>query len=252
MSSTASSIYGGVGFLKARPALADRITTVSPTYAAEILHAARAAWGWTACCARRAGRLSRHPQRHRRHGLEPGHRPASRRALQRAARRPGGPRNKAALQAAASASTTSSDALLFGVVSRLTWQKGLDLLLDALPVLLGRGAQLALLGAGEAGFEAGFAAAAAAHPGRVGCVIGYDEALAHLIQAGADALLVPSRFEPCGLTQLCALALRRDAGGGARRRPGRHGDRRQRGGAGRRRRHRRAVRAARARVLGRR
>ena len=53
--------------------------------------------------------------------------------------------------------------------------------------------------------EAGFTAAAAAHPGRIGCVIGYDEALAHQIQAGADALLVPSRFEPCGLTQLCAL-----------------------------------------------
>jgi starch synthase len=53
--------------------------------------------------------------------------------------------------------------------------------------------------------EAGFAAAASVHAGRVGCVIGYDEGLAHLVQAGADALLVPSRFEPCGLTQLCAL-----------------------------------------------
>jgi starch synthase len=53
--------------------------------------------------------------------------------------------------------------------------------------------------------ETGFLAAAGQHPGRIGCRIGYDESLAHLIQAGADAALVPSRFEPCGLTQLCAL-----------------------------------------------
>jgi starch synthase len=71
--------------------------------------------------------------------------------------------------------------------------------------LLRSGVQLALLGAGERALEEGFAAAAAANPGRIGCVIGYDEGLAHLIQAGADALLMPSRFEPCGLTQLCAL-----------------------------------------------
>ena len=91
------------------------------------------------------------------------------------------------------------------MVSRLSWQKGLDLLLAALPVLLAEGAQLALLGSGEPDLQAGFAAAAGAHPGRVGCIFGYDEALAHRVQAGADAVLVPSRFEPCGLTQLCAL-----------------------------------------------
>jgi starch synthase len=96
-------------------------------------------------------------------------------------------------------------ALLFGVVSRLTEQKGLDLVLAQLPALLARGGQLALLGSGQAWLEAGFAAAAQAHPGRVGIVLGYDEGLAHLIQGGADAILVPSRFEPCGLTQLCGL-----------------------------------------------
>jgi starch synthase len=62
-----------------------------------------------------------------------------------------------------------------------------------------------MLGAGDAALERGFAAAAKANPGRIGVVIGYDEPLAHQIQAGASALLVPSRFEPCGLTQLCAL-----------------------------------------------
>ena len=60
--------------------------------------------------------------------------------------------------------------------------------------------QLALLGSGDADLQDRYQAAAAAHPGRIGVVIGYDEALAHLIQAGADALIVPSRFEPCGLT----------------------------------------------------
>jgi starch synthase len=112
--------------------------------------------------------------------------------------------NKVALQAQLGLDVQPG-ALLYGVVSRLTWQKGLDLLLEALPVLLGTGAQLAVLGAGEPALQAGFIAAAQAHPGRVGCLIGYDETRAHLMQAGVDALLVPSRFEPCGLTQLCAL-----------------------------------------------
>ena len=96
-------------------------------------------------------------------------------------------------------------ALLLAVVSRLTEQKGLDLLLAQLPFLLERGGQLALLGSGQAWLEAGFRGAEAAHPGRVGCFFGYDEPLSHLVQAGADAILVPSRFEPCGLTQLYGL-----------------------------------------------
>jgi starch synthase len=98
---------------------------------------------------------------------------------------------------------------LFAVVSRLTSQKGLDLMLDALPALLGGeaagGAQLALQGNGDPALEAAFAAAAAGHPGRVAVRLVYDEKLAHRIMAGADAMLVPSRFEPCGLTQLYAL-----------------------------------------------
>ncbi|MCE6949431.1 glycosyltransferase, partial [Cereibacter sphaeroides] len=96
-------------------------------------------------------------------------------------------------------------ALLYGVISRLSWQKGLDLLLEALPQLIAGGAQLALLGSGDSELEQAYAAAARKYPGQVGAVIGYVEALAHQIPAGADALLVPSRFEPCGLTQLCAL-----------------------------------------------
>jgi starch synthase len=71
--------------------------------------------------------------------------------------------------------------------------------------MLARGGQLVLLGAGESTLEVAFRLAAEAHPGRVSVRIGYDEALAHRIQAGCDLLLVPSRFEPCGLTQLYAL-----------------------------------------------
>jgi starch synthase len=97
------------------------------------------------------------------------------------------------------------EALLFGIVSRLSSQKGLDLVLDNLPVMLGADMQMALLGSGDHELQARFEAAAKFRPDRIGVVIGYDEDLAHLIQAGADALLVPSRFEPCGLTQLCAL-----------------------------------------------
>ena len=112
--------------------------------------------------------------------------------------------NKAALQARLGLAV-EPNTLLFGVVSRLTWQKGLDLLLEVLPELIGMGAQLAMLGAGDRPLEDGFKSEAAANPGQIGVVVGYDEALAHMVQAGVDALLVPSRFEPCGLTQLCAL-----------------------------------------------
>ncbi|MFM1908354.1 MAG: hypothetical protein RLZZ591_2031 [Pseudomonadota bacterium] len=98
---------------------------------------------------------------------------------------------------------------LLAVVSRLTSQKGLDLLLAALPALLQdhheHPAQLVVQGSGDAGLEAAFRHAATQHAGRVAVSFTYDEALAHRIIAGADAMLVPSRFEPCGLTQLYAL-----------------------------------------------
>ncbi len=194
--------HGGISYLKAGLHYADRITTVSPTYAAEI-RTPDAGMGLDGLLRTRAGDL---------HGILNGidteaWNPAtdpliaanfdSRHIAQRRA-------NKADLQARFGLSPDPA-APLFAVVSRLTWQKGLDLLLEAEPTLLAANGQLALLGTGEAAIEAGFRAAAARHPGRIGCVIGYDEALAHRLQAGADALLVPSRFEPCGLTQLCAL-----------------------------------------------
>lgn len=194
--------YGEIGFLKAGIRLADRITTVSPSYAAEI-QTPSGGMGMDGLLRSRGGELA---------GILNGiddavwdpksdpHLPAefSPRRLPR--RRV----NKAALQARFGLEN-DPDALLFGVVSRLTAQKGIDLLLAALPALLAHGAQLAVAGSGEAALEEGLRSAAAAHPGRVGTVLGYDEAVTHLVQGGADALLVPSRFEPCGLTQLCAL-----------------------------------------------
>ncbi|MGC2199441.1 MAG: glycosyltransferase, partial [Stellaceae bacterium] len=101
--------------------------------------------------------------------------------------------------------TAGSVAPLLGAVSRLTPQKGLDLLLACLPAIVSAGNQLALLGSGDGDLEHGFASAAEAHQRQIAVEIGYDEALSHLIIAGCDVILVPSRFEPCGLTQLYGL-----------------------------------------------
>lgn len=194
--------YGGIGLLKAGLQLADRITTVSPTYAAEIC-TPEGGMGLDGLLRTRSGVLSGILNGIDTAVWDPGNDPhlAAQFGPHRLGRRL---RNKAALQ---SRLTLVPDPaiLLFGVVGRLTQQKGMDLLLAALPAMLAAGAQLAVLGTGERALEDGLAAAAAAHPGQVGIVAGFDEALAHLIQAGSDALLVPSRFEPCGLTQLCAL-----------------------------------------------
>lgn len=98
-----------------------------------------------------------------------------------------------------------ADAPLFGVVSRLTSQKGLDLVLAVLPELLQAGAQLVVQGSGDSALETAFLAAAQNHPQQIAVRIAYDEALAHRVISGADGLFMPSRFEPCGLTQLYAL-----------------------------------------------
>jgi starch synthase len=194
--------YGQVGCLKAGLALADRLTTVSPTYAAEIRTAAHG-MGLDGLLRERAAVLS---------GILNGidttvwdprtdpHIAATYDPKGIAPRR----RNTAALQGRLGL-TIAPETPVLGMVSRLTWQKGIDLLLAALPAIERLGAQLVVVGTGDAEFERALQAAAAAHPGRIAVHLGYDEALAHQVQAGVDALLVPSRFEPCGLTQLCAL-----------------------------------------------
>jgi starch synthase len=99
-----------------------------------------------------------------------------------------------------------SDALVFGVVSRLTEQKGIDLILDNLAWIVEQGCQLAVLGSGEGRFELQLREAAAECPNAIAMRTGFDEPMAHLIEAGADAFLMPSRFEPCGLNQMYSQA----------------------------------------------
>lgn len=99
----------------------------------------------------------------------------------------------------------NANALTFGVVSRLTEQKGLDLILEAMPALLKKGVNLIVLGSGDKALESAYLKLQQHYPNQVAVKIGYDEAYSHRLQAGVDALLVPSRFEPCGLTQLYAL-----------------------------------------------
>lgn len=194
--------YGKVGFLKAGLVYADAITTVSPTYARELM-TEEFGFGLEGLLIRRKGEVTGilngidtdvwNPQ------TDPSIvRNYSVRAL----------RNKAANKAALERRfgiDPGAEAPLFCVVSRLTSQKGLDLLLEALPGLVSRGARLAVLGTGEKELENAFVEAARLNPGSVGVLIGYDEPLSHLMQAGSDAIIVPSRFEPCGLTQLYGL-----------------------------------------------
>ena len=194
--------YDTIGFLKSALRMSDRITTVSPTYAAEI-RSGEGGMGLSGLLQGRAGVVS---------GILNGIDtdvwnpatdpllPAHYDAASPSSRRP----NKAALQRRMGL-RVDSKAMVFGVVSRLSWQKGLDMVLEGLETILAAGGQLALLGSGDRDLVDGFRRAATAHPGRVACTIGYDESLAHLVQAGSDVLMVPSRFEPCGLTQLCAL-----------------------------------------------
>jgi starch synthase len=194
--------YGSISFLKAALVYADRITTVSPTYADEI-RTPENGMGLDGVLRARGDDVQ---------GILNGidtdlWNPASDQQVaaqyndKQLARRSA---NKAVLQTRFGIRADPAT-LLCGVVSRLSWQKGLDLLLEALPSLRKHNMQLALLGSGEPGLQAGFRSAAERDADNIGCMFAYDEGLAHLVQAGSDALLVPSRFEPCGLTQLCAL-----------------------------------------------
>ena len=194
--------YGHVGFLKAGLVYADRITTVSPTYARELM-SPEFGLGLEGVLAARRGDLTGILNGVDLEVWNPRTDPAIASVYSHRA-----PKDKAANKAALEARfglTANARAPLFCVVSRLTRQKGLDLLLETLPRLLSRGARLVVLGRGEAGLEAGFLEATRRDPDAVGVVIDYDEPLSHLIQAGSDAILIPSRFEPCGLTQLYGL-----------------------------------------------
>ena len=205
--------HGQLSFMKAGLYYADRISTVSPSYAREIQTPAQGQ-GLDGLLGARAGVL---------HGIlnavdDAVWNPATDALLPHTYRasvgkpdQPDDPamRGKAACKAALQAElglAVDAQAPLFIVVSRLCEQKGLHLVLDGLETLRARGGQLALLGSGEAWMEEAFRACAAAYPKRVAVRLGYDEALAHRLFGAGDVVLVPSRFEPCGLTQMYGLA----------------------------------------------
>ena len=191
--------YGNLSFLKAGLAHADRISTVSPTYAREI-QAEPLGFGLHGLLAWRAARLTGILNGIDTQAWDPA-------ADALIARRygpdtlAGKDENRAALRARMGLSPAAGRPL-FGVVSRFTYQKGLDLLIEAADALVALPAQLAVLGSGDAPMEAAFRALAARHPGEVGVAIGFDEALSHLVEAGADAFVMPSRYEPSGLNQM--------------------------------------------------
>ncbi len=187
--------WGQISALKAGLKYADHLTTVSPTYARELM-TPDFGMGLDGVLRDRRAELtgilngidldvwSPEVDSHIRTYTSPKGKAANRKALR------------------AEFALPQAEGPLCIVVSRLTEQKGLDLLLKALPTLLQRGGQLALLGSGDPALEAAFRDYD--HP-NVAVRIGYDEALSHRMMAGADAILVPSRFEPCGLTQLYGL-----------------------------------------------
>ncbi|MCB1496400.1 MAG: glycogen synthase GlgA, partial [Bauldia sp.] len=193
--------YGGVGYLKAGLQCADAITTVSPTYAREIC-TGEGGMGLDGLLRGRQAVLSGIVNGIDTETWDP--ETDSHLARPYAARRLTARKtNKREVEKAFG--LDRGDGILFCVVSRLAWQKGMDLLGDCIDPLVAAGAHFALLGSGDPGIEAMLRAAAARHPGRVGIVTGYSEPLSHLLQGGADAILVPSRFEPCGLTQFYGL-----------------------------------------------
>jgi starch synthase len=112
---------------------------------------------------------------------------------------------RAALLEAYGLEPARPDQPVFGVVGRMVEQKGVDLLQAVLPRVLEQGARAVVLGSGEPAFEAKWRELAARFPTRLGVRVGFDNVLAHLIEAGSDFFLMPSRFEPCGLNQMYSL-----------------------------------------------
>jgi len=206
-SAEGAEFHGGFSMLKAGIVYADAVTTVSPTYAAEIC-TPEFGYGLDGLLLSRQYKL---------HGILngidttiwnpstdaflPAHYSMSRIL-------PGKRRNKQALleRFLPHVDDATLAAPLLGLVGRLVEQKGIDWVLAAMPVLLAEtDVCFVILGSGQTVYEQKLARLAKKHPGRVFVEIGYDEPLAHLIEAGADLFLMPSRFEPCGLNQMYSL-----------------------------------------------
>ncbi|HEV7345069.1 MAG TPA: glycogen synthase GlgA [Devosia sp.] len=193
--------YGGISYLKGGMECADYVTTVSPNYADEI-RTPQFGMGLEGLLNGRADTLAGILNGIDTDAWDPTRDQALAQTysantlhLRQA--------NKAAV--AHKFGLDGTDGPLFCVVSRLTDQKGMDLLLSSVDSLVALGGRLAVLGSGEAQIEDGFRQMSQRHPGKVAMTTGYNEGLSHLMQGGCDAILIPSRFEPCGLTQLYGL-----------------------------------------------
>ncbi|SDW64913.1 glycogen synthase GlgA [Nitrosomonas oligotropha] len=191
--------YGNLSFLKAGLFYANHITTVSPNYAEEI-QAQTLGFGLQGLLAARRSHLT---------GIVNGidvneWDPAADRHLVKnysSKKLADKALNKSALQQQMEL-TVNAEIPLFGVISRLSHQKGIDVLIEIAPQLVKIPAQLIVLGSDQAQLEHQLSMLAQAHPGTIAVRIGFNEALSHLIEAGADCFLMPSRFEPCGLNQM--------------------------------------------------
>ena len=194
--------YGNLSLLKTGLILADCITTVSPTYAREI-QTPDQGMGMDGLLRSRADRLVGilngvdydvwSPERDR---FLPAHYSKDDLVGKRVC--------KATLQREVGL-PLREDTPLIGAVSRLAYQKGFDLVLDALPTLLEDDVQFVMLGAGEEHLEHGFRELQKRFPQKLAVRLGYDERMAHLVEAGSDLYLMPSRWEPCGLNQMYSL-----------------------------------------------
>lgn len=191
--------HGMLSFLKSGLVYSDRITTVSPTYAQEI-QTSEFGCGLEGLLQHRrdvlSGILNGIDTEHWDPETDPNI-PAPFNAAKLGKKS----MNKAALQEQF-ALPVENKIPVFGLISRLVEQKGIDLLLDCLDEMLELPLQFVLLGSGDKEFEQQLATAAKRHPDKMAVKIGYNEALSHLIEAGADVFLMPSRFEPCGLNQI--------------------------------------------------
>lgn len=193
--------YGYWVMIKGGIAHADRIATVSPNYAREIT-TPEFGNGMDALLRHRQDRLEGILNGVDTRTWDPEHDPLIT-ANYNLKRLKSKAKNKTALQR--HFGLPQSDAPVLGLVSRLVEQKGIDLVLDALPTLLDKPLQVVMLGSGNKYYELACRELAERYPQQVGITIGYDETLAHLIEAGADLFVMPSRFEPCGLNQLYSL-----------------------------------------------
>jgi len=194
--------HGKLSFMKGGLAGADMLSTVSPTYAEEI-RTSEFGYGLEGLLSARADRLTGILNGVDYQQWDPATDPFIA-AHYDSSDLSGKAANKRALETEFGLEP-EADTPLIGMVGRLVHQKGVDLVIDALPRLLKGPARLVVLGTGETGLELALRAAANAHPTRIAVNIGYDEGQAHRIEAGADLFLMPSRFEPCGLNQMYSL-----------------------------------------------